>query len=986
MDRRLQSAAILLLIAFVAAACGRADAREPVRPFPFDRLRTLNGHAGEPAFNEVLEAWRSAGVREAAASVRIPGSAPSRVSDERAFAAGEYRGKAGVLIWRGNGSEEWVEYDVDVPQDGLYEIHVSYHPLTGEGGKGPVQWSVTIDGERPFAEAASISLYRKWRDDRPIRKNADGDEVRPRSLEVAEWSREPLRDSAGAYAGPLLWRFTKGSHVIRLAGDDPVALEEIALLPPRPIPTYAEVSATYESVRPAGGGVLVLQAEDFALKNDTSIKLFADKHPATEPRYRGRIVYNTVGGLRWLEQNQEIVWSFEVPETGLYRIGFRALQNMFAQKASFRTIRIDGEVPFREFLAHPFPYAPGWQEAVLRDSEGRPYFVKLEKGRHTLSLAVTHAPVKPVIQGLERVIGHLDAVDWDLRMMTGSGQNRVTDRNRTWDMEEDFPGLTEQISLAAEALESLSWQLAAVNGRKDSVSQALAGSAGDLRALLRKPETIPYEIEQIASLREKLATFIETLMKQPLLLDEVYVIPAAAPDPKGGIGFFERVAGGIANLAYSFDARNSLRKLDDRKLNVWVQRGRDIVDLIQQMADESFTPETGIEVKVNLLSNPELLLMSNAAGVQPDVALGLTQDLPVDYAIRGAVADLSGMDGFEELHEQYSPGSWLPLYYNGGYYGVPETQSFQVLFYRKDILERLGLEVPETWEDVYELLPVLQQNAMNFYVNPKEYAIHFYQNGVEFYEPDGLKSRLDSPEAFRAFRQWTDLFNTYALEREVPSFYQHFRSGDMPIGISDYNMYVQLAAAAPELNGRWGIAELPGIRREDGTIVRWAGGGQRTAVIFARSEKQKEAWQFLKWWLSADVQAQFGNDLEAINGVAFRWNTSNVEAFVRLPWKDEDAKVILRQWKWYKDIPNVPGGYFLERELNNAWVRSVVGTMNPLESLEQAARDLNRELARKQLEFGFIDEKGNRLKPFDIPVVDRPWDGVGRYVEDRHVE
>ncbi|MBW7461099.1 ABC transporter substrate-binding protein, partial [Paenibacillus sepulcri] len=136
-----------------------------------------------------------------------------------------------------------------------------------------------------------------------------------------------------------------------------------------------------------------------------------------------------------------------------------------------------------------------------------------------------------------------------------------------------------------------------------------------------------------------------------------------------------------------------------------------------------------------------------------------------------------------------------------------------------------------------------------------------------------------------------------------------------------------------------------------------------------------------QWWLSADVQQQYGADLEAINGVAFRWNTSNVQAFTRLPWKREDAEVILDQWRWYKDIPNVPGGYYLERETNNAWNRTVIGKMNYRASLEQAVRDINRELRRKQQEFGFIDADGNRLKELRVPVVDKPWEGIDRYVE-----
>lgn len=729
------------------------------------------------------------------------------------------------------------------------------------------------------------------------------------------------------------------------------------------------------------GEILTLQAEEFASKNDTAIKLFSDKNSRTLPRYTGRIKYNTVGGPRWLEQNQEITWSFDVPETGLYKIGFRALQNTIAQKTSYRAIKIDGEVPFKEFLAYGFPYSTGWKGTILQDASKEPYLLKLEKGQHTLSLAVTQSPIKSINVDLEKLIAHLDAIDWDLRTITGASTKKMIDRNRSWNMEQDFPGLTEQMALAADVMDDLSERLVKANGNKDSISQGLDTSAKDLRSLLRKPEEIPYQVEEISSMREKFGTFIDTLIKQSLQLDEIYIIPEKADAPKMEAAFFSRLWGGAENFIYSFDARDSLNDMDNTKLNIWVQRGRDYVDQLQQIADESFTPETGIEVKVNLLPNPELLLMSNAAGVQPDIALGLTQDLPVDYAIRGTLQNLAEFEDFDQLYPRFSPGSWLPLHYDGGYYGVPETQSFQVLYYRKDILQRLGADVPQTWDDVYNLLPTLQQNFMNFYVNPKEFTHFFYQNGVDFYEQGGLKSGLDTPEAYRAFKQWTDLFNTYAVEREVPSFYQHFRTGTMPIGISDYNMYVQLSAAAPELNGRWGIALIPGTEQADGTISRWAGGGQRTGVIFDKSDKKTEAWEFLKWWLSAEVQEQYGSDLEAVNGVAFRWNTSNVEAFNNLPWKKEDAQIILNQWKWYKDIPNVPGGYFLERETNNAWIRSVVRTTNYMSSLEEAVRDINRELLRKQQEFGFVDAQGKPLKTLNIPIVDQPWEGIDRYVE-----
>ena len=184
------------------------------------------------------------------------------------------------------------------------------------------------------------------------------------------------------------------------------------------------------------------------------------------------------------------------------------------------------------------------------------------------------------------------------------------------------------------------------------------------------------------------------------------------------------------------------------------------------------------------------------------------------------------------------------------------------------------------------------------------------------------------------------------------NFYNQFRTGDLPIGISDYYRYVQFHTAAPELAGWWRMAPIPGIRRADGTVDRSAGGAGQVAILFAGSSMRDEGWAFLKWWTSADVQARFGEELEALIGTAARWNTANVEALTSLPWPNQDIAAILEQWEWFKEQSAVPGGYFTDQHVTNAWNRVVLKGLNPRESLEIAVEDIDRELRRKQAEFG----------------------------------
>jgi hypothetical protein len=49
----------------------------------------------------------------------------------------------------------------------------------------------------------------------------------------------------------------------------------------------------------------------------------------------------------------------------------------------------------------------------------------------------------------------------------------------------------------------------------------------------------------------------------------------------------------------------------------------------------------------------------------------------------------------------------------------------------------------------------------------------------------------------------TDLYLVYGLSQNVPNFFNAFRSGSVPIGVSNFATYLQLQQGAPELNGRW---------------------------------------------------------------------------------------------------------------------------------------------------------------------------------------
>ena len=251
------------------------------------------------------------------------------------------------------------------------------------------------------------------------------------------------------------------------------------------------------------------------------------------------------------------------------------------------------------------------------------------------------------------------------------------------------------------------------------------------------------------------------------------------------------------------------------------------------------------------------------------------------------------------------------------------------------------------------VLPAIYQEGLQFYFG-RDFTQFLYQCGGDFYKDGGLSSALDTPEAYAAFKEYTELFTNYGVP-ETANFLQYFRSGIMPLGVGDFNMYMQLLVAAPEITGKWGIIALPGHIGEDGEIDRTAGGLTDFGdIIMKQSTKPKQSWEFLKWWSSAEVQTRFAKEVEAMMGAEARWNTANKEAFLSLSWNDADVAALQEQWKWAKEIPTVLGGYMTTRHLTNAWTSVVISGMDIREALERAVKDIDRELKMKQEEYGVI--------------------------------
>lgn len=874
-----------------------------------------------------------------------------------------------VLVWESG--TEWIRWEIDVPRDALYTLSLDAYCTEDWGADASRE--LTVDGKLPFQECAVLAFRWDWENKESIQKNSLGDEIAPSQQLRRGWKRFTLTDGDGMYTRPFAFYLTKGTHTLQLRYvDRDMALDSIILGAPESAPAYSEVKAAYDKAGyQAATKPLVFQAEDKVTgKNSSTLRPVSNDDPSTVPYAPGYRRMNAMGDTTWQDGEQSLTWTFEVEETGLYKLGFRVAQWYSNGQASYRQIAVDGVVPFRELEAYKFVYDSDWRAEYLGTGEGSPYLLYLEAGKpHTLTMTVKMGEYAPIVQELKRSAEELSALLLKITMITGPNP----DPNYEYDLEKQIPDLLLDLTNIEKRLSNNVDQLFAISGRNTPAVSSLKQAAAQLRSVIAKPDTIARRIDALNTCQTNIVTWYTSIMQQPLLLDYILLSPPDEPAPDVRSSGWQKFLATCRSFGISFikdyDSIGGAMEgaAEQTAIKVFTTLSNERGEVMKMLADETFTKRTGIQVNLKIVPAGQVnagqvnaLMLSLVSGRAPDVAIGVEPASAAEFAFRDAALDISGMEGFDALRKDFISAGFDGMTFQNKVYGIPETMDFKVLLVRTDLAEKIGFGVPDTWEELYDsVLPVLNQNKLNFYMPhaAQDYGIFLYQNGGRYYTEDGLRSALDTKEAYAGFKELSELFTSYGLPYSA-SFFNRFRSGEMPMGVATFGDYMQVAVAAPELAGKWAIAPLPGHRQADGTVDRSYTASIKTAgMLFSGSAHAAEGWEFLKWWMSTETQTEFGTRIESYLGPSAKWNTANIRAYPNLPWNQADLQVLASMWPYAVEVPPVLGGYFTDRHFNNAWNRVVVAadaTVTMRDSLEQAVEDINKELDKKQREYAHL--------------------------------
>lgn len=868
------------------------------------------------------------------------------------FSIGEYAGKENVFMWESSNGE--ISCNIDVEQSGIYCMNITYFAF--ETDSSVIEFAVSIDNKIPYDTASRITLNKVWINENDILTDKNDNQIRPSQIQCGMWQNSDFMDVDGLFSEPLIFSLEKGSHEISFTSERAeFAIENLKIYNPEKIPTYSEYISG-KNINSAEN-TFKIEGESAVYKSDrTLFPTYDNTNYNVSPSSPTKIMYNTFGANNWKKALQSATWIIkkeDIKHDGWYKIAIKYRQNEMRGFSSNRRIYIDGKMPYEEFNQVKFRYNKKW-DIVSPQCDGENIYIWLTADSdHTFTMECVTGEIGTYINQLDNTVSELNEYYRKILMITGTSPDKYTD----YYVHEKIPDLLENFKRISTELKNIQSGIESLSDSSGSEASVIGNMTLILDKCIEKPLKIPQYLSQIKDNLTSLSVWSREYRNQPLEIDYIEFATKGVEFTSCKESLLKKIWFAIKSFLGSFFEDYSVLSdvTDEKSIEVWVNLGREQAQVVKELTD-NFINETGISVSVNLMTSG--IIEASLAGKAPDIALFLGGEYPVNLAMRELLVDVSEFPDYYEVTERFQENAMTHYEYNGGVYGLPIMQNFPMMFYRTDILSELGYtSPPETWDNLIDMLPELQRNYMSVgLVLPSTdvmpstetghtFALMMLQRGLNYYNPEKNKSMFDTAGAVNAFEQWTDFYTEYGCEQSYDVF-SRFRTGEYPIVIADYAFFNQLTELSPEIKGLWNFCPVPATEN-NGKLSHSANSNVSGAVIFRKTENIDNAWEYIKWFTSTDVQVDFGSRTEGLFGTMGRLSTANTEALKRLSWSENELSRLFDQRRELVEIPIIPSSYLVTRNIMNAFREVVNEKKNPRDTLLWYNRDINDEILRK---------------------------------------
>ncbi len=231
------------------------------------------------------------------------------------------------------------------------------------------------------------------------------------------------------------------------------------------------------------------------------------------------------------------------------------------------------------------------------------------------------------------------------------------------------------------------------------------------------------------------------------------------------------------------------------------------MEAIDAAATAFMEAHPGVKINIETMSWGDFNTKWNAGlttGDLPDMSVAQNTGEVAEMINAGVLTDISGV--IDDIgRERFSENALADMTADGITYGVPFYSHAQVMWYREDLLEAAGLEVPTTWEEFYDAAVALTKDGVygaGVSCSPNDLLCTRYLNyyvrsaGGSLLNVD-LTANLTSDIALEGIKFWTDVYKNcspaetinYTVNDHATLFYQgttafDFNSGFMISGVA----------------------------------------------------------------------------------------------------------------------------------------------------------------------------------------------------------
>lgn len=374
-----------------------------------------------------------------------------------------------------------------------------------------------------------------------------------------------------------------------------------------------------------------------------------------------------------------------------------------------------------------------------------------------------------------------------------------------------------------------------------------------------------------------------------------------------------------------------------------------LVEQIKPLFEEQ---NTNIELVITRMPTEGLkqqVIAGVSGGAAPDL---MRMDLVwvPEFAKMGALEEVSGQPGFDDLKGKLFEGALETNYYDGKYYGLPVNTNTKVAIWNKKLLQDAGLtEAPRTIQEMEAAARAVKEKGVGKgYIGISGSSIwalapYFWSMGGMFTNEDYTKADgyLNSPASVKALEtivQWQKdgLILPAALGGE-PGTWDGFKTDEYLMIDDGPWFYSILMNDANETRNPLDYsirAVMPAGEGGSRSVI-----GGEDLVMFKGTKHPEEAWTFMRWMMGEEPQK-----LMAATGLI---PTNKVAASDPKVQETPFIKEYVEQLN--TALPRTPIAAYGEMEdiVNRALERALRGEGEPKAILDEAAQAVDAVIAKK---------------------------------------